>query len=789
MFDRRKFLLLGGRGGSLNPASIILDLDFANASYTWNGTTTLASALTVTGGVSNSLSLAQNLDGTFTGFAANTARVVPGRGLLVEMATVNRLTYSRDFSNAAWTKSNVTLASAGENPIVGSQPFTVEELAPGTTTYTVPAGVTSLDVYCLGPGGSGSNGVINTSTGAGGGGGACSITQTITVAGGDVCTVQIGAGGSGNATFFKDAANVTQCSAAAGTNAVGTTAGAGGTTAAGTGTVKVAGGAGGNSSSGTGNRGGGGGGGSGLPILLGGALNQAGRGGGGGNTAGGGGGGAVGNGGTVTAPGAGVGGIGGTNPSGTGAGQGGTSSTAATNGSGGGGGGGGQSSVGVAGANGSNFTWTVTSGALSDTFTGCGSGAGGGGFAGNAGTPGLGGGGGGGGSSAAAAGTGTTGGDGKMLVVYGAAYATTVTLTAASGSLSQTYTAAATARTPSFVIRRRTGTPTVQLSQDNGVTQTDVSSQLISGTWVQAYAPNDSILNPVYKITITGTVGDAVDIDLSQLEDNEFPTSPIPTSTAVKTRSADIVTLTLASYPTFITNDQMTILAAVWPGGTGISNAGVSTYRAWTWADVSGLGSVLGNITASISGTTMTVTDVGSVTLETNQKLTAGVAANTFISAQLTGTEGGNGTYSVNVSQTVASGTIEVSAMQGYRNNATRKPNGDQQVGTTVINGNPPPLNYGFDPQTAQYTYKAWQRVGFTTLGSAQVGVSALKGDARTSEAQGSWALPSFFTTFTIGSQQPIGANSIVGWIGELIVTSTMMTPPALANWTAQAYP
>lgn len=64
------------------------------------------------------------------------------------------------------------------------------------------------------------------------------------------------------------------------------------------------------------------------------------------------------------------------------------------------------------------------------------------------------------------------------------------------------------------------------------------------------------------------------------------------------------------------------------------------------------------SVTASISGTTMTVTAVGSGALSVGQTLSgAGVTAGTKITANGTGT-GGVGTYTVSASQTVSSTTI-----------------------------------------------------------------------------------------------------------------------------------
>ena len=78
--------------------------------------------------------------------------------------------------------------------------------------------------------------------------------------------------------------------------------------------------------------------------------------------------------------------------------------------------------------------------------------------------------------------------------------------------------------------------------------------------------------------------------------------------------------------------------------------------------DIAQMGNAIGqgaaSVTGSISGTTLTVTAVGSGVLQVGQTLSgSGVTAGTKITAFGTGT-GGNGTYTVSASQTVASTTI-----------------------------------------------------------------------------------------------------------------------------------
>lgn len=92
---------------------------------------------------------------------------------------------------------------------------------------------------------------------------------------------------------------------------------------------------------------------------------------------------------------------------------------------------------------------------------------------------------------------------------------------------------------------------------------------------------------------------------------------------------------------------KITFAATGTPPGGGTSTA--STLAAGT-----------ASVTGSISGNTLTVTAVGSGVLVAGGNLTGtGVAANTAIVSQLTGTAGGIGTYALNVGeQTVASTTI-----------------------------------------------------------------------------------------------------------------------------------
>lgn len=792
------------------PSGQILKLDFARGAYWWNGPTTLAAAVTVARADAQ-ISTIQHDDGTWSGFGPNTARIARGKGIRSDTQATNRMRRSRVFSDSVWTKTNLTLADAGDNPITGSQPVAIDVYGAGSTTAAVPENTTATAIIVLGAAGNGADGTANTNAGGGGGSGALSIKTGNTALGacGSIA-IQVPAGGSGLPAFVKDCSSTTVASADSGTNASANTAGTGGALANGIGTTRRSGANGGSGSLGTGNRGGGGGAGAANDASLGGGTAN-GRAGSGGNTLGGGGGNSLGGG--VTSSGiasAGVGGVGGTNLSNTGGGSGGTTTVPAGNGSNGGGGGGGLSGTGINGGNGSSSTWTVTSGLFSTLTTGAGGGGGGGGIGGgNGGNGGLGAGGGGGGSGAGTAGTKGTGGDGVVILVYGASNATRITATAANATLTQAVTLPTFDTTPSILMRPSTVTGPIYLSVDNCTTKTDISAQLIAGRYQQVFAPYQNVTNPTYCLQIANS-GDAVDIDMAQMESTAYPTSPIPTTNTPATRFADFITLNVGAFPAFVTNDDLTVLATFTLGRAGTSVTGDTSRAGWAVFSIWGNGSnTVGSFTASIddctpscgsggSGNILNVTSASGLLGENCPVTGAGVAANTYINAQLTGTPNGVGTYAVSVVQTVASSAMTTTDASSYvMNGVVKPPPGERHnSGTTVVNcltG----LNYGYDPQIAQYLYSAginpiasdWNRMAFTTRASSQAGTVSLLGNNEYSTPRGSWADPSKFTGVTLGSQRPAGINPIVGYIADLTILGKPWAAGQIAPWSSRSYP
>ncbi|WP_395049927.1 T9SS sorting signal type C domain-containing protein [Flavobacterium sp.] len=153
----------------------------------------------------------------------------------------------------------------GNTLIAQTQTFTT----PGTTTWTCPAGVTSINVEAWGGGGAGASVGNGSNGGFGGGGGGAYASSLMSVIPGTNYTIVVGKGGTassknndpnddgGNSTF-----NSTSVKAAGGSGAFSTqrTGGAGGTAANSSGTIRWSGGNGADGSTSVFNSGGGGGG-------------------------------------------------------------------------------------------------------------------------------------------------------------------------------------------------------------------------------------------------------------------------------------------------------------------------------------------------------------------------------------------------------------------------------------------------------------------------------------------------------------------------------------------------
>ena len=123
--------------------------------------------------------------------------------------------------------------------------------------------------------------------------------------------------------------------------------------------------------------------------------------------------------------------------------------------------------------------------------------------------------------------------------------ASSITATAANGTVLQTITSASAERVQSAYVKRISGVGTVEMTQDNGATWTAIT---VTASWAVVEVPKATVANPVIGFRIA-TSGDAIAVDYAQNEVGAFRTSAIGTTTAAVTRAADVATIsTLAPW-------------------------------------------------------------------------------------------------------------------------------------------------------------------------------------------------------------------------------------------------
>lgn len=112
--------------------------------------------------------------------------------------------------------------------------------------------------------------------------------------------------------------------------------------------------------------------------------------------------------------------------------------------------------------------------------------------------------------------------------------ASTLTATADNGTALQTITSASSQRTTGCFIKRKTGTGTINMTQDNGSTWTPVT---VTSSWTLVQLSAVTSADPVFGLQIV-TSGDAIYVDYFQHELGSYLTSPISGS-----RAADSIKL------------------------------------------------------------------------------------------------------------------------------------------------------------------------------------------------------------------------------------------------------
>jgi hypothetical protein len=117
--------------------------------------------------------------------------------------------------------------------------------------------------------------------------------------------------------------------------------------------------------------------------------------------------------------------------------------------------------------------------------------------------------------------------------------ATTITATAASGTVLQALSHASQSRVFSAYIRRVTGTGAIQLTTNGGTNWTTVT---ISSLYTQVACAAQTVASGTIGIRLAVS-GDVIEVDFTQGEVGPVATSPIATTAGTGSRNADVVTL------------------------------------------------------------------------------------------------------------------------------------------------------------------------------------------------------------------------------------------------------
>jgi len=139
--------------------------------------------------------------------------------------------------------------------------------------------------------------------------------------------------------------------------------------------------------------------------------------------------------------------------------------------------------------------------------------------------------------------------------------ASTLTCTSNGGTILCTLVAAASTRTYSPFVRRKTGTGTITIQQ--GATTLDITALINSTTYTRVQLPA-SVLNVAYGF-IFGTSGDAIEVDFNGFEAGNIATSPMDAAGAA--RNADALTYPTAGNISFTQGTCYAELASLLPTG------------------------------------------------------------------------------------------------------------------------------------------------------------------------------------------------------------------------------
>ena len=193
--------------------------------------------------------------------------------------------------------------------------------------------------------------------------------------------------------------------------------------------------------------------------------------------------------------------------------------------------------------------------------------------------------------------------------------ATTITARQNDATLLQTINSASADRCSSAYVRRKTGTGSIWFTQDGGSSWTDITSQINSSTYTRVQITSN-VTNASVGFKIS-TSGDAIEVDNVQNEAGVIATSPIVTTTAIVTRNLDSLTYQTSGNIDFATG---TCFSRFMSSGSLTSRFSVSLTNGYSYINSAGANTAW----ATYDGTTIvTKTGLDDMTSKTVNRIVA----------------------------------------------------------------------------------------------------------------------------------------------------------------------
>lgn len=136
----------------------------------------------------------------------------------------------------------------------------------------------------------------------------------------------------------------------------------------------------------------------------------------------------------------------------------------------------------------------------------------------------------------------------------GTVEASTITATANNATILQSITSTSAARITSAYIKRVSGIGTIQMTQNNGTTWTDITSS-VGGDWSRVEIPSSTLANPIIGFRIVSNA-DAIAVDFVQHELGLFSTSAIATTSSAVTRQEDNAIMTGTNFSSWYNQNE-----------------------------------------------------------------------------------------------------------------------------------------------------------------------------------------------------------------------------------------